>query len=559
MVDSVLLVNNIHQTLLWSEVIGISEKIIGTGKPLETTAYKILIVDDSIENLQLLADTLATDGYLPLIAGTAQDALQILLKEKIHLIIAGALMPEIDGFQLCRMVKNNPQYKNLPYFISTDEYPDKEAEESGYKIGVDRYVYKKEGYKQLLNTIQEIMDDRYGIDDQALRNCKSKEHETILIKNPEEKIKKLEEYTENLRKINNELRVSEARYRSLFENASVPIVILDCETGTIVDVNNRAEHLLEYTKEELMGLSDLPFVEPHAEANKVFWTEKYVSGETTIHTKNGINVDVHITGVHIKEPDDPRIILYLQDISENKRFQQKLREIEKMALMGQLAAGIAHEIRNPLAGVSVNLQYLLQNYITEDRIRQSINLAFEGVCRLEEVIEKTLSLARTKPPSFTQENINDIIMRTLEYMRVSFKQKRITVTKKLSDKLPRVFIDDKQIQQVLLNVYHNALDAVRLGGAIQVYTKLKSNSNGDDSSGSIIVKIMDNGVGITQEELDKIFEPFHTTKSGGTGLGLAISKYIMDRHDAHIAIDSIEGKGTTVTLQFPVQYMEVNN
>ncbi len=515
------------------------EKNIGTKKPFDTTEYKILMVGDSIENLRLLADTLSTDGYLTLFADNAKQALQVLQKEEIHLIIAGAFMPETDGFQLCRMIKSKPQYKNLPYIILTAQYLDNEIEESGYKIGVDHYIYKERDYKKMVDTIKNVVDNRYCNDDK-------------------EKIREPEEYAENLRKINEELRISEARYRSLFENASVPIVILDCKTGMIVDVNNRAELLFEYTKEELMGLSELPFVEPLDETNKVFWTEKYVSGETAVQTKNGINIDVHITAVHIKEPDHPRIILYLQDISESKKFQQKLCEIEKMALMGRLAAGIAHEIRNPLAGVNVNLQYLRQNYKADDEIGKFINLAFEGVNRIEQVIEKTLSLARTKPPSFTQQNINEIITRTLEYMRVPFKQKRITVTKKLTDELPKIYVDDKQIQQVLLNVYHNALDAVKIGGAIQVHSKLVFNSNGNDNPGAIVVKIMDNGVGVTRGELNRIFEPFHTTKSGGTGLGLALSKFIMDRHDAHIGVDSIEGKGTTVTLQFPVQNMEVN-
>lgn len=537
------------------------EKIHATKKPLEPTVFNILIVDDCIENLQMLEETLCKEGFIPFLAWNAQDALNILREEDIHLIIADAYMQETDGFQLCRMVKSKPRYKNIMYFISTGDYVDIQDEYYGYKIGVDGYFYKTEGYEQLLDTINDAVFKRYGVDNNTPEirqnkpdNAGSREnHHRLIVKKLEEKITQLEKYAGKLRNTNRKIRTSEARFRSLFENASVPIVILDCKTGTIIDANNQAELLFENTKEELKDLRELPFVETNNEVKKVFWTEKYISGETAIQTKNGKNIDVHITGVHIKEPEDSRIILYLRDISENRKFKQKLREIEKMALIGRLAAGIAHDIRNPLTGVTVNLQYVQQNYPAKDDVREAIDLATEGAHRIEEVIEKTLSLARTKPPSFAPENMNEIIKRTLEFMKIPFRQKRVTVSKKLSDKLPSIFVDDKEVQQVLLNIFHNALDAVPKEGTIAVATELESNRNGDAQSGAVIVKITDNGVGITQKELDHIFEPFRTTKSGGTGLGLALSKYIMDRHNAALSIDSLEGEGTTVTLRFPVQ------
>jgi signal transduction histidine kinase len=249
-------------------------------------------------------------------------------------------------------------------------------------------------------------------------------------------------------------------------------------------------------------------------------------------------------------------MLFVRDVTEKKKMQAQLLQAEKLTLMGRLAAGIAHEIRNPLAAVTLNLQYLVGKLGVDPELRQTLDDMLEGARRIETVIGNTLNLARVAPPVLELNQLNGLIDQVLRYVKIALQHKRITIEARLDRNIPPVSADARQIQQVMINVLQNAIDASPEGSMLTVTTGIVTEPRPDAIQGMLrkaVVEIRDRGAGIPPESVKQIFESFRTTKAGGTGLGLALSKFIMDRHNAEIRIEPAVGGGTTVKLVFPIQ------
>lgn len=516
----------------------------------------ILIVDDIEENIQILREFLDEYGYTIIAANNGVDALERLEEQQIHLIITDAMMPKMDGFQLCRKVKEHPRYSAIPFIMYTGDYIDEEDREFAKSIGVDKYIVKSEGFKELITTANDIALNWYGYSQKETETQNEtiddslflEKHHSILVKKLEEKMQHLEHYAETLNRKNIELKASEARYRSLFENANIGVVILNRETKRILDANKQAVHMLKYSKKELLEKDCLPIQGDEKMTLRLLYSELFFSGEAAIIDKEGSSIEVHISSVPIAHAQDPRIIVYIRDLSEHAKIRQKLLQVENMTMMGRLAAGIAHEIRNPLAAITVNLQYLQNRYADNEDIMSTVEMAMDGSKRVEQVIDKTLSLARATPPQTNSEDVHKIITRVLWFMKMPLQQKNITIYKKFSEELPKISVDEKQIQQVLLNIIQNAVDASKENSTITLTTGIR----GKNGEKIVCIEVADQGEGIPKNVQDHIFEPFNTTKKSGTGLGLAISKYIMDRHNGNIILSSDPGRGTAVRLEFSI-------
>jgi len=521
----------------------------------------ILVVDDVEENLELLQDLFTESGYNTISAHSGVEAFEIFNRETVHLIIADAMMPRMDGFQLCKKVKENPKHAKTPFIIYTGNYVDEEDQELARNVGVDRYVMKYAGLATLIEAVREVTLQSYGIqvdqtsetstaiDDQSFLE----KHHTLVTKKLEEKMKELEMYASTLARKNRELQVSELRYRGLFENASVAIFVLDGKTESIVDVNNQGMALLGYTKDELLQLSVLPFVEEHSLGNSLVKKGEVVAREALMRTKDGELIEVDVNEGPLSQPNDPRVMLFVRDITEQKKIRNSMMQMEKMSLMGRLAAGIAHEIRNPLAGVTLNLQYLQRKVDSASPDYESIVAALEGADRIQHVIEDTLGLARVTPPSLQQHSINAIIARSLHFVSLPIQQKGMALSTSFDENAPDVVVDQKQIQQVMLNILQNAIDASPENGTIAVTTRTVELSGSGKPGTGVEIIVQDSGSGIPPEMKAVLFEPFRTTKSGGTGLGLALSKYIIGRHRGDIGLESSPNGGTIVRIILPSQ------
>jgi len=522
----------------------------------------ILLVDDIQENLELLQDVLAENNYTSVLARNGVEALAMLRHERVHLIVADAMMPKMDGFQLCKEVRTLPGCAAVPFIIYTGNYIDETDQRLARSIGVDRYVVKYAGLGALVDAVNELVQQRYGVRavqpvaaaEQIDEHAFLEQHRAIVIRKLEEKMAELEMYADTLVRKNREIQASEERYRALFDHASIAIFVTDHESGRILDANRQALALLGYRKEELLEMPALPFGgEPGAQKSAV---PLYASGETTIRTKSGEAIQVDVVVGPVTRPQDPRVMLFVRDVTEKKKMQAQLLQAEKLTLMGRLAAGIAHEIRNPLAAVTLNLQYLVGKLGAEGDLRQTLDDMLEGARRIETVIGNTLNLARVAPPVLELNQLNGLIDQVLRYVKIALQQKRITIEARLDRNIPSVSADARQIQQVMINVLQNAIDASPEGSMLTVTTGIAVEVRTDVTPGTIrkaVVEIRDRGAGIPPDHVKQIFESFRTTKAGGTGLGLALSKFIMDRHNAEIRIEPAVGGGTIVKLVFPIQ------
>ncbi len=525
----------------------------------EPQLIRVLVVDDIQENLALLDDVLTDGGYAPVTARNGIQALDILKREAVHLVIADAMMPKMDGFQLCKEVRAIPGYARIPFIIYTGNYVDDSDQEFAHNIGVDRYVVKGAGVGELFGAINELVQQRYGhlpepaasgearLDDQAFLE----QHRALVIKKLEEKMVELEVYAETLERKNREIHASEERYRALFESASIPIFVIDRETGKVLDVNRQGVTLLGYTAEQLAAMPRLPFADAGDFAKGILDANKFVAGETTIRRVDGEVLDVDVGVGPVTRPLDSRLLLYIRDITEQKKMREHLLQAEKMALMGRLAAGIAHEVRNPLAAITLNLQYLAAKGPLDGPMVESIGNALEGAKRVESVIENTLSLARVSPPVLQPESVNSIVQKVIGFIDMSSRQKDVKVDTELGGDLPEVKVDARQIQQVLLNIVQNAIDASPMGEVVTLATGLATRAEEGGARPSVCITVRDHGPGVPPEQRKYLFQQFRTTKPGGTGLGLVLSRQILERHGGTIALDDAPGGGTVVRILIP--------
>ncbi|CUU08361.1 Signal transduction histidine kinase, nitrogen specific [Candidatus Kryptobacter tengchongensis] len=510
---------------------------------------KILIVDDVSESLELLKEVFETMGHAVLTASNGIEALKILEQEKVDAIISDVLMPKMDGFQLCREVKKIEFFKNVPFIFYTANYTDPEDEKFGLSLGADAYLVKPVDIQILINTVEKLLQkEKYqvskiesiGDDVQYLR-----EYNTILIRKLEDKMYELERANEMLRKMNEELQISHEQYKSLFENAGKPIFIVQPETWMVLDANDQAEALLKCTSDEILNLN---FAKYKKFFQPLFKGVRVVNFETTMIDFEGTEKFVEMTANLIGYAHTSTIQVIVSDLTEKRKIQEELIQTEKLASLGRLSASIAHEIRNPLSAINVNLQFLLKKFPEGAQERKYLDLALEGVRRIEKIVEATLNFAKPSKPIVKEENINDVINATLPLVEISTLKKKIEIITKLEPNLPKVKIDFKQIQQVILNILTNAVDAIDNAGQI----KIKSYREMENDMDYVVVSISDTGCGIPKDELTKIFEPFYTKKSDGTGLGLAISKQVMNQHDGKIEVESEENKYTRFQIYLPI-------
>lgn len=519
----------------------------------------ILIVDDVQENLDLLEYRLVKHGYRIIRASNGWEALERMRRYKVDLIISDAMMPNMDGFQLCKEVRADSDFTRIPFVLYSSNYLDDEDIAFAQHLGVTRYVVKS-GFDVILEVVQEVLQPARGvqieidysgeakIDDVAFL----KKHHNIVIRKLEEKMAELKMYSEVLSQKNRELQSSEMHYRGLFEHASIPIFLLDGQTRRVIDANREGLALTGYSREELCQLPEFPFATAKVPNEAIQKFEVFTSGEKLLRTKNG---RMRTVEVHVGEPaiaHERCFLLYIRDTTDEKKMKQQLMHMEKMGLMGRLAGGIAHEIRNPLSSVMMNLQFLLQSGDINPTVREFVTAATEGASRINQVVENTLNLARGTPLHLQEEHLNQILQNALWFMKVPAQRKNIRLDAHLADALPQIPLDGRQIQQVIINLLQNAIDASPEGATVTITTgMLESLTDSRELvSNKIVLAIRDNGSGISQEQLQYIFEPFQTTKPGGTGLGLALSKHIMDQHNAELAIEPTLGGGTIARLIF---------
>jgi len=233
---------------------------------------------------------------------------------------------------------------------------------------------------------------------------------------------------------------------------------------------------------------------------------------------------------------------------ELERFHyQQMERADRLASVGEMATGIAHEIKNPLAGISGAISVLADDFPEDDPRREIIGQVLDQIARLNKTATDLLYFGRPGKPEFTYVDLNTLVKDTLFFISQHPEARNIHRVKELTRDLPPAWADAKQVQQVLFNIIINAIQAMSEGGTLSVATSLHPRGERE----FIRVEITDTGPGIAASELDKIFVPFHTTKNQGTGLGLPICKQLIEQHGGAIRVESRPGEGTTFIIELP--------
>jgi PAS domain S-box-containing protein len=360
-----------------------------------------------------------------------------------------------------------------------------------------------------------------------------------------------------LRAVNQDLSASESKYRSLVDHA--PFGIFTTK-GMAMVFSNRYNRILAGLDPDEEGDPEVIRSAIHPEdrdrvlseyAKAVKEGRPYETVFRFLH-KDGTVRKVLSRRIPIKDTDR-RVGMYQGfniDITALDQMQTQLSRSERLATLGQVAAGIAHEIRNPLVGIGSTTSLLVDDTDVNDPRRSDLEVILRETRRLDRIVNQIIEYAKPRELALVLFSLPDLVQEVLKLLDAPLSSKTLTVTRAIPPTLPQVHADRDQIKQVLLNVFQNAIEASREGGALSVsaYPSVKSLDPG------VMITVTDQGPGIPPDDLSHVFEPFFTRgKHRGTGLGLAICRNIVDAHGGDIQLTSDVGKGTTARLWLPLR------
>ncbi|HBB86529.1 MAG TPA: hypothetical protein DC047_02810 [Blastocatellia bacterium] len=379
------------------------------------------------------------------------------------------------------------------------------------------------------------------------------------------------------------MEASELRYRRLFESAKDGILILDADSGKIVDINPYLIELLGFSKEDLAGkelweigafkdivaskfafaelqqqgyirYSDLPLQTRSGAVKQVeFVSNSYFADGSRVIQCNIRDNTEHQLAETVLRQTNQRLERALDELQDERQqlasMTQQLWQASKLATMGELSASIAHELNNPLATVSLRVENLLLPMTADDPQRHSLEIISQEVDRMASLVDNLLQFSRRSYRQISTVDVRQEIVNSIEFVHYHLQTHRIEVVREFAEPLFTIQADHQQLRQLFLNLLTNASDAMPSGGKLIV----RAESTYLEGVEAVAIEFVDTGEGVSPDNLEKIWEPFFTTKQEGkgTGLGLAICRRIIEEHDGTIAIKSQVGTGTTVRMVFP--------
>ena len=337
---------------------------------------------------------------------------------------------------------------------------------------------------------------------------------------------------------------------NVVESMADALISIDRE-NKIVTLNRRAGEILGAAEGEFKGKRITDVLGRSAED-----LLRGASGEGNIRNQeievrhpSGKAIPLSLSAAPLKDETGREMgsVLLLRDLREIRDLQEKVRRSERLASLGRLAAGVAHEIRNPLSSIRGFAQFFIQRFKGQQKEQEYASIMVKEVDRLNRVITELLDFARPKDPQRDLHSLGEIVEHTLKLLEPELTKRNVAVEKAFSPDVPSVRVDRDQVSQALLNLLLNSMESMDGGGKIRIDLR-KSNSHP-----SMELVLSDTGKGIPPEDLGKVFDPFFSTKRKGTGLGLAIVHQIVESHRGEITVESREGEGTTFRILLPLR------
>jgi PAS domain S-box-containing protein len=357
-----------------------------------------------------------------------------------------------------------------------------------------------------------------------------------------------------VQKITKELTHSEQRYRELIESSPEMIQIIYGD-GSLMLTNHPTLKHLGYKETDMVGKKLTDFVVPEQkEEMQGFITSLFQNGygerEITFRAGDATQIPVEMIATTISGTSQRHVLAscFSRDIRARKRLEEGLIRSERLAVLGQVSAGLAHEINNPLSIVLGHAQDMLGQPAEGESLRQGLDIIVKNTLRAGRIVNDLLSFTRQGPPLKARVNLIDLIEDSLLFVHSKLKAKKISIKKELPSVEVSIYGDESQLMQVLVNLLLNSIQALREDGVIDIRVSIQNSGPKREA----LLEVEDNGPGIEPSEIKKIFDPFYTTKEAGFGLGLFISSTIVERHHGSIWAESEQGRGTTMKVVLPV-------
>lgn len=484
-------------------------------------AAKILVVDDDNILRAMLLRMLKKDGYTIRLATNGQEAVSVFEQFKPDVVLLDAVMPVMDGFEACTRIKTLPDGQHTPVLIITALQDNKSVEEA-FRAGATDFISKPIHWAVLRQRVRRLLEAK---------------------------------------RAREALKSSEALFRQVIHSISDHIYVIE-----ITPAGQNINRYLSPNVEALLG-----YPPEMIERDWTLWTAKLVHPDDRQIAAAHVNKLSHgvageieyrmirADGEVIWVRDSGRVesrgntkVIYgvVSDITQRKRSEKALFAAQKLADLGTMAAGVAHEINSPLqviTGVSQSLQRRVKNHQLEPEILcRKLDVIHRNGWRCAEIVRSLRTYAHASAGQMEEHNLNKIVDDTLLLTEHQLKSwSNISVVTQLAPALPPLACNRNQMTQVIINLLNNARDAMPDGGQITLRTDY------DDAAKQIILQISDTGVGMTEAVKAKIFDPFFTTKevNQGTGLGLSIIAGIVKAHGGAISVSSSPGQGTTFILR----------
>jgi PAS domain S-box-containing protein len=341
----------------------------------------------------------------------------------------------------------------------------------------------------------------------------------------------------------------------VMESMSDGVLVTD-KDDKILLVNKSAERMLPFTSDELI---EKPLEEViDDEEIRDFFTEnlrgldRVLDREFTLGNGYSRILSLSIMPL-VRQGWITGNVIHIEDVTEKRSREARLRRAESLAALTTLTAGVAHEIKNPLGSIGIYLELMKKEMSGKDQIEtrkvmENLRIIKEEVDRLNRIVVDFLFTVRPMNAELSYDDLNRVVQELLELKRPELAEARVKLETELMKPSPQILMDERFMKQAVLNLLNNAISAMPEGGGLRVRTEHRGND--------VRLTVSDTGVGIPEENMDKIFEPYFTTKDFGSGLGLTLVYKIVKEHMGDIEINSKVGEGTTIALSFPVPQKE---
>ncbi|MBA7498963.1 Adaptive-response sensory-kinase SasA [subsurface metagenome] len=352
-----------------------------------------------------------------------------------------------------------------------------------------------------------------------------------------------------VKKTLNEMKVYTSKLLETMDNA---VISVD-NKGKIKTFNRKSEEIFGKKKEEVLHKDCQEVLNLNILGESIFkkclLEKKNISQEIILEEK-GLKkkiLDLNTSFLTDKSGEITGVVAVIRDVTEIKDLNEEVARHKRLAALGKLSAGIAHEIRNPLSSIRGLAQFVYNSFSKTDERKEDLNTIIQEVDRLNKLVVQVLDFAKLKKPNLIRFSLNDLIRNVAELFKLEIKDKQIKFNLELTPDISQIQADEDRVRQILMNVIINAIQAIPKKGEIKIKTE-KTLLKGEPA---IKLIVEDSGIGIPEKDLNQIFDPFFSTKEKGSGLGLSIAYKLIEAHQGEIKVESKEGEGTKFVIFLP--------